>query len=238
VRAAVVQRGTLRVATTGDYRPFSFYTPDGSRTGIDVDVARALAGAVGVRVEWVDTSWPTLLDDLAAGRFDIAMSGISIMPARAAVGCFSAPYFETAKTVLARCDVIGRYRTLATIDHPNVTVIVNPGGTNERFAREHLNRARLVMHPDNVSIFAALANGDADLMITDRVEAELVAAANPTLCAAERVAFEPVEKAYLMPGDPRWQAWFDDWFARFRDSKAYREILARYLPGPAATTKR
>lgn len=227
----------MRVATTGDYRPFSFYGPDGSRRGIDVDVAKALADALGVPVEWVDTSWPTLLDDLAAGRFDIAMSGISITPARADVGCFGTPYFETAKTVLARCVVVGRYHTLASIDRPDVTVIVNPGGSNERFVRTHLSHARRVLHPDNVSIFAALVAGGADLMITDRVEAQLQAAANPTLCVSDDVAFEPVHKAYLMPGDPRWRTWFDSWFARYRDSDAYREILARYLPRRSATTK-
>ena len=191
-----------------------------------------------MRVEWVDTSWPTLLADLEARRFDIAMSGISITPARAAVGCFGKAYFETAKTVLARCDVVGKYHSLASIDRPDVTVIVNPGGTNERFVREHLTHARLVTHPDNVSIFAALAKGDANLMITDRVEAELQTLANPTLCVADGVAFEPVEKAYLMPADPHWRDWFDSWFASFRDSGAYGETLARYLPGPAATTKR
>jgi cyclohexadienyl dehydratase len=230
VLAAIHQRGALRVATTGDYRPFTFLAENQSRSGIDIEVAEALARALDVRIEWVDTQWPTLLADLEAQRFDIAMSGISVTAPRAAAGCFSAPYFDTAKTVLARCDVVANYAALDAIDRPSVAVIVNPGGTNERFVRQHLPHARIVVHPDNVSIFTALAAGAADLMITDRIEAELQAAADPALCVATALAFEPVHKAYLMPADPRWQTWFDAWFAAFRERNAYREILQRYVP--------
>src|SRR5262245_23667699 len=84
--ADVRARGTLRVAHTNDYRPFSFRAPDGAPTGIDVDVARRFAESLGVAVEWVDTSWSTLSADLAAGRFDVAMSGVSITAERAATG--------------------------------------------------------------------------------------------------------------------------------------------------------
>jgi ABC-type amino acid transport substrate-binding protein len=86
-----------------------------------------------------------------------------------------------------------------------------------------LAHARLVMHPDNVSIFAALAKGDANLVITDRVEAELQSVANPTLCVADAIAFEPVQ-AHLIPAHPHWRDCFDSWFAKARNS----EHVAKY----------
>ena len=77
---------------------------------------------------------------------------------------------------------------------------MNPGGTNERFVREHLHSARVVVHEDNRTIFAALASGEGDVMITDAVEARLEAQANPALCVSQPpVLFETVEKAYLIP---------------------------------------
>jgi cyclohexadienyl dehydratase len=229
---AVRARHTLRVATTGDYRPFSFTQGDEPHMGIDADAARALADELDVQIEWVVTSWATLVDDLAAQRYDIAMSGISITPARAAVGCFSTPYFTTGKTVLARCSTKQRYTTVAQIDRADVSVIVNPGGTNEQFVRTQLPHARVIVHPDNRTIFDALAGGAADVMITDAVEAHLEAAAHPELCVPTSVLFERVEKAYLMPRDPAWRAWIDAWLARMNASGEFAEMTRRYLPAP------
>src|SRR5690606_40866418 len=53
---------------------------------------------------------------------------------------------------------------------PDVRVVVNPGGTNEKFARERLKRATIVQHPDNNTIFDEIIAGRADLMITDAAE--------------------------------------------------------------------
>jgi len=59
---AVLAAKLLRVGTTGDYRPFSFQN-DATKSfeGVDIDMARALAKALGVEVEFVQTSWPHLI---------------------------------------------------------------------------------------------------------------------------------------------------------------------------------
>src|SRR5262245_42949804 len=74
-------------------------------------------------------------------------------------------------------------------------------------------------HPDNVTIFAALAAGDADLMITDAIEANRIAREMPALCAPiPDTYFEEVSKALLVPRDTAWRTWLNDWLdARQRD---------------------
>ena len=83
---------------------------------------------------------------------------------------FSAPYLRDGKTPIARCADKQKFATLAAIDRPDVAVIVNPGGTNEKFDRAHLKAARIEVWSDNLSIFDRLEKGDADLMITDATE--------------------------------------------------------------------
>ncbi len=196
-------RGSVRVATTLDYRPFSYHV-DGQPAGIDIDLAHRIAARLGVRIEWIATSWPALLDDLREARFDIAMSGISITEARRTAGDFSAPYFETGKALLRRC-AGAPVDSLDSLDRPEITVIVNPGGSNQRFVDTHVRHARVIVHPDNVSIFDALAAGPADVMITDAVEAELESARHPALCMPRLTQWlEPVVKAWLLPKDPDW----------------------------------
>lgn len=236
VLADIHAHGALRVAHTNDYRPFSFTDTAGAPTGIDVDLAHRLADALGVSLQWVDTTWSTLVADLQANRYDIAMSGVSVTAERASVGCFTTPYLETGKTALARCAAHRTFDTVAQLDDPSVTVIVNPGGTNERFVRDRLRNAHVVMHADNRTIFSALAAGAADVMITDAVEARLEARSNPALCVADPPPlFEHVAKAYLVPKDPRWQAWVDAWLARTTSSGELAAVEALYLGAPSSS---
>ncbi len=230
----IVHRGALRVAATGDYAPFNIRAADGKHGGIDADLAELLAQELGVSLQWVDTSWPALSDDLRGHQFDIAMSGISITPARAAEGCFTKPYFATGKTVLARCARALHFEALEELDRPDLTVIVNPGGTNEQFVRRHFTAARIVMHPDNRSIFDALARGGADFMVTDAVEAQLQADAYPALCIPSSGTFETVAKAYLIPADARLKALLDTWLERLRDAGTLEAIIKLHTSPNAA----
>src|SRR5205085_838203 len=131
IRAA----GVLRVGTTGDYTPFSLKRPDGFYDGADIEVAHDLAELLGVRVSFVPTIWVELLDDFLAGRFDIAMGGVTVTGARAEKAFFSIPTFVDGKRPLARREHADRFSSVEAIDQPGVRVIANPGSANEAFAR-------------------------------------------------------------------------------------------------------
>src|SRR5262249_38289263 len=115
----------LRVGMTGDYAPFSV-EEGGSLHAADVDLARALAESLHVQARFVKPSWPTLMQDYAAGRFDLAASGISVTPARAEQAAFSVPYHRGGKTPIVRCGTQANFDTVPEIDRPDVRVIVNP----------------------------------------------------------------------------------------------------------------
>ncbi|WP_337960774.1 transporter substrate-binding domain-containing protein [Brucella intermedia] len=91
----IIARGVLKVGTPGDYSPFSFTDPKtGAFTGLDIDQAQSLATALGVRLEIVETSWPTLTQDFRDDKFDIAMGGVSITLERQKIGLFSHPIWR------------------------------------------------------------------------------------------------------------------------------------------------
>src|SRR5262249_42592742 len=107
------QAGVLRVGTTGDYDPFSFVHSDGSLRGIDVEAAHLLARSLGpgVRVRFVRTTWPTLTADLLAGKFDVAMGGVSRTVKRGESGSLSRTYLMDGKVALIRAADRGKYKT-------------------------------------------------------------------------------------------------------------------------------
>ncbi|REC93577.1 transporter substrate-binding domain-containing protein [Kushneria indalinina] len=226
----IIERGTLRVGTTGDYKPFSYHTSDDRFIGLDPDMAADLAEALGVELELVPTSWPTLMQDFHDQRFDIAMSGISVNLDRQKTAWFSRPYQRDGKTPITLCERQADYQTLEQIDQPGVRVIVNPGGTNERFARGNLQKATIVDYDDNVTIFDQIVQGKADLMMTDAIETRLQANLHPELCAVHPdQPFNFSEKAVLLPKDMDLKFFVDQWLRQLKESGSFDEQLQHWL---------
>ena len=182
----IEQRGTLLVGTTGDYRPLSFREPEtGLYWGFAIELAEAMAKRMGVAVEFVPTSWPTLTADVQAEPqlFDMAMGGITITETRCATMLMSEGYLANGKTILCRTEDTVRFRSLEDIDRPEVRVMVNPGGLNEQFAHQHLTHATLIVHSNNEEIPSLIAEGGADVMITEITEAPYYVQTDPRLAA-------------------------------------------------------
>ena len=171
--AEIIERGTILFGTTGDYRPLSFREADGTYWGFGIEVANEIAARLGVSIAFVPTSWPTLTADVLAESqtFDLAIGGITITDTRRETMLMSEGYLANGKTILCRASEADRYQSLADIDKPEVRVMVNPGGLNEKFANENLIHANLVVHQKNEEIPTLVAEGAADVMITEITEA-------------------------------------------------------------------
>jgi len=171
--AEILERGTILFGTTGDYRPLSFCEPDGTYWGFGIEVANEIAKRLGVSIEFKKTSWPTLTADVQAEpqTFDLAIGGITITDTRKETMLMSEGYLANGKTILCRASEADRYKSLTDINKPEVTVMVNPGGLNEKFANENLTHANRVVHQKNEEIPTLVAEGAADVMITEITEA-------------------------------------------------------------------
>ena len=196
----IMERKVLRVGTAGDYQPMSYFDPDaGKYVGFDAELAEDLA-AMGVELAYVKTSWPTLMEDTLAGKFDLAICGITITDARREQALMSEGYFGNGKTVLCRAEDADKYTSLEAINRPEVRVMENPGGLNEKFARENLPDASLTIHDVNQEIPGLVASGAADVMITEIMEAGYYVSQDERLAAP--LIFEPFthgELGVLMP---------------------------------------
>jgi cyclohexadienyl dehydratase len=219
--------GVVRVGTTGDYKPFTLRAADGTYSGADIVMAQRLAQELQVKVEFVPTTWATLLPDFMAHKYDIAMGGVSILPERAAQGDFSTPVDIDGKRPIVRCADKERYTTVAAIDQPGVRVVEPAGASNEAFARANLGHAQLTIHQDNTTIFNEIIAGRADVMVTDGIEVDHQVYLHPELCAANVAApFSKVLKAYLLPkDDPEFLKLVDDWLAKEQATGDWQHVL-------------
>ena len=170
----IEQRGKLIVGTTGDYRPLSFYdSTSGEYWGFGIEIAKEISTAMGVDIEFVRTSWPTLTDDVLAApqRFDFAIGGITITDTRRETMLMSDGYLANGKTILCRAADTNKFKSLSDIDQSDIRVMVNPGGLNEKFANDNISHAKIIVHQKNEEIPSLIAEGDVDIMITEITEA-------------------------------------------------------------------
>lgn len=215
---------SIRIGTSGDYAPFSVadaVVPGVAPTpaGFDVAVAERFADEAGLRIEWVFFRWPDLGADLAAGRFDVAMSGVTWTPARATQG-----YLTRAVATTGPCWL--------GAETPK-RVAVNRGGALERFARRRFAGAEITAVESNRTLPDLLARGAVDAIVTDRFEKRFFQArAWPEYCepASERKVYQ-VAPARAHDLGPR----LDVWLAR--NEAAVDVLRARWLGGSAPRTE-
>jgi cyclohexadienyl dehydratase len=194
--AAIAAQKRLLVAVTGDYPPLCERTESGDYVGLDPDVARAFAMERGYAIEWVPVRWPELGAALAAGRFDVAMTGVTVRPDRSIAGRFSVPIAESGAVALVRDPALANDAALA---RPGLAITVNAGGHLERVARARFPLAAITALPDNSAVRDAFASGAAPVVVTDSLEAPHWR--EPAPDAALVGPFTHDVKAYWLPAD-------------------------------------
>ena len=229
----IKERGYLLVGTAGDYCPLSMKEGPGAYWGLDADLAQDLACDLGVELHYVETSWPTILDDTVAGKFDLALCGVSRTDERLEKALMSDAYLANGKTALMRAEDVDKYRTIDDINQPGVRVMENPGGTNEKLAREWLPNATIVIHDKNEEINQLIVEGKADVMITEVCEAGYYAGKDSRLAAP--LVDEPFSQgeigALMNAGSEDLCAYVNDFLAREEKSGRLDELRDTYING-------
>lgn len=199
----IAETKTLRVGTPADYRPFAMKEADGRIAGHDADVIEAMARTAGWKVEYIVTPWKDLEAGIKGDRFDVAVGGITQTLARAGYAAFLPGYAPFGKVALVSKKNKDRFTTLESLNDPSVRVIKNPGGTNEQFVLEHLNKAQISTHDKNFEIPEMIARGEGDVMITETAEAKLYVKKYPELHAAflDHPLTPVSEMGFMLPTD-------------------------------------
>ena len=98
------QRGTLIIATEGNWQPWTYHDENDVLTGFDVEIGTLIAKGLGVEPDFQETAWDAILAGVDAGRFDIACNGVGYTETRAEKYSFSTPYVYTEVVLVVRSD--------------------------------------------------------------------------------------------------------------------------------------
>jgi cyclohexadienyl dehydratase len=227
-------RGALRVGVSGDYQPFSVCSEHLTDCrGFDIEVAQRVATDLGVRLELVRFRWPDLRTDLAAGKFDVAMSGVTLRPERTLTATFTRPY-TVAQAVVLVADR-ARFPSLSAVDHDGVRVAVNAGGHLEQVARARFRTATVQPTAKNLSLPDLVATKQADALVTDSLEASHFLAVHPTLSALP--GFGRDRKVYLLRrSDTALREWLNTWLMAREADGVFPMLRTRWFGGDTHAT--
>ncbi|WKS99888.1 transporter substrate-binding domain-containing protein [Gallibacterium salpingitidis] len=100
--AGWMTKDTLTVGTEGTYPPFTYHDEQGKLTGYDVEVARAVAEKLGLKIEFKETAWNALLAGLNSGRFDTVVNQVTMNDERRKKYQSSLPYSYSGAALAVR----------------------------------------------------------------------------------------------------------------------------------------
>lgn len=228
----ILERGTLRVGTTGDFNPMSIKdTATNTLTGFDVEAMTQLASDMGVKIEFVPAEWATLVNGIVSDRFDI-FSGASLSMARAKTVAFSAPYLYAGTVPMVSKKAPAKFANWDSINNPNVTVAVLLGTVFEQQARAHFPKAKIRAVEKPATGYQEVLAGRAQVTITSNVEAATLMKTYPDLqtVGASSDMRNKRPFAYPMPqGDEVWLTFVNNWIS-LKQAEGYFDTLeAKWL---------
>jgi cyclohexadienyl dehydratase len=195
----ILNTGTLRVGTTMDTPVFSMRNASGGLEGFDMDALATLGPALGVKIDYVKMTFGSMMGDLAADKFDIAMSGMGRTYDRARAATFSKPYMRYGKLLMIRSADKDRFKSLADLDQTGLKIAYNKGGLNETFAKTMFKRATPAGFDSNALATADLLAGKVDAQVADSTAAIYMARQDARIAVMDRDnVFNPVYVAILM----------------------------------------
>ena len=210
-------RGSVKVCIWPDYYGITWRNPRNQQlTGIDIELSAELARDLKVALEYVESSFPKLIEDLTGDRCDIAMHAVAVLPARAEKLKFSQPYLQS--------DIYGvttrshRIKTWDDIDKPGVQVAVQAGTFMEPVMAAALKQARLVVVKPPMTREQELEAGRVDVFMTDYpYSRRLLDNADWARLVSPTKPFHQLPYAYAVkPGDEAWLQRVDEFVAAIK----------------------
>lgn len=198
----------LRVCIWPDYYGISYRDPRTQQLqGIDIDMAQHLAKDLGVSLQFVNSSFANLIDDLSKDRCDVAMFAVGVTAARAEKLKFTKPHLVSDIYAITTKSN-RRIKTWADIDQPGVEVSVAKGTYHEGVMRDKLKSATLSVSPTPQGREQDVESGRADVFMADYpFSRRMLEQTDWARLVSPPSTYHLTPYAYAVaPGDERWLA--------------------------------
>ena len=242
----ILKRGKLLVGLEAGYQPFEMQDEKGNIVGFDVDMAYELGKAIfgkggEKKVELVNTAWEGIIPALMTHKFDIIMSGMTLLQSRNLKVNFCEPYYYIGQCLLINKKGKDKFKSYKDLNKKGVIITSKLGTTGSFTAERLMPKATYRFFKTEAEAALQVANGVADAFIYDEPQVRVNAAKykDTTIGLFEPLTYEPLAWA-IRKGDPdflnflnnflrqthgdgRWDQLKQKWFVDFVEEMAKKQ---------------
>ncbi len=229
--ADIIQKGVVRIIVFGDVPPFGFTNANRELEGFDVDLAKKIAEALGVKLELVQATAANRIPYLLTDRADMNVAAMSVTAERARQIMYSAPYADTSLSVYGPKNVAVK----APGDIGRNKVSVAKGTTEDLVLTSLAPRADIMRTEDNATAVQAYLSGQSQLLAANSVVVVDLAKRNPNKEFDFKFSLRraPAHVTIRM-GEHNLLRWLDTFIFQATLNGTLNELHVKWLGGPIA----
>ena len=227
----ILERGELRVGFEAGYLPFEMADKKGNFVGFDMDVAKEMAKAMGVKFVPVNTAWDGIIPALITKKFDILISGMTITQERNLKVNFADPYIIVGQTILLNKKHAGKVKSYKDLNDPKYTVTSKLGTTGEQAIKRMIPKANYKSFEVESEAALEVLTGKADATVYDLPFCATFMAQQgegKLIFLDEPFTFEPLAWA-IRKGDPDFMNWLNNFLRQIKNDGRYDRIYNKWI---------
>ncbi|MCB1695136.1 MAG: transporter substrate-binding domain-containing protein [Pseudomonadales bacterium] len=227
----VIDFKVLKVGMSGNQPPMSMTNREGGLMGFDVDLAKALADAMKVKLEIVPMPFGKLLSALEDNKVDMVMSGLAITPERTEMVSFVGPYMMSGKSILTKNSTLAKIEASKDFNRKELKLLALSNSTSASFVKTVAPDAQLIEIASYDEGVAMVIDGKADALVADMPVCVLSVLRYPEagLTTLERpLTVEPVGIA-VSKDDPQFFNLVDNYLRAYEKTGILGKIRAKWF---------
>ncbi|MBW2002981.1 MAG: transporter substrate-binding domain-containing protein [Deltaproteobacteria bacterium] len=231
----ILKRGELLVGMEAGYQPFEMQDEKGNIVGFDVDMAyemgKAIFGKGGEKkVKLINTAWEGIIPSLMTYKFDIIMSGMTVLQSRNLKVNFCNPVYYIGQCLLINKKDKDKYKSYKDLNKKGVIITSKLGVTGAFTAERLMPKATLRLFKSEAEGALQVANGLADAFIYDEPQVRVNAAKykKDTIGIFEPLTYEPLAWA-IRKGDPDFLNWLNNFLAQVRGDGRWDQLKQKWF---------
>ncbi|MBW1692770.1 MAG: transporter substrate-binding domain-containing protein [Deltaproteobacteria bacterium] len=229
----ILQRGELRVGFESGYVPFEMTNKKGKFIGFDMDYARRLAKAMGVKFVPVNTAWDGIIPALMTDKFDIIMGGMTITQERNLKINFVEPYIVIGQTILLNKKLEGTVKSYKDLNDPKYILVGRLGTTGEQAIKKYIPKATYKAFESEAEAGLEVINGKADALVYDLPFCGFLYGSQgkgKTVFLNKPFTYEPLAWA-IKKGDPDFLNFLNNFLRQSRGDGFYDKVYDKWIIG-------
>ena len=227
----VVDFKVLKVGMSGNQPPMTMANREGGLMGFDVDLAKALADAMKVKLEIVPMPFGKLMEALEKDEIDMIVSGLAITPERTEMVSFVGPYMMSGKSILTKDSVLAKMSGSKEFNRKDLKLLALSKSPSASFVKTVAPEAQLIEVASYDEGVAMIIDGKADALVADMPVCVLSVARYPEagLTTLERpLTVEPVGIA-VSKDDPQFFNLVDNYLRAYEKTGILGKIREKWF---------